>query len=460
MTDKPTSGAYTAALDEARRQERITQAQWRRRRAELARLIAAGDEAAAEKLLREAGVDAATPTATDPVLTAVADPLVRPQPKASKRIPSRGAKSPPTGLARRASARPTSRPLGSLPTQRRSKKPQAGWLGWVRRRPPWLLSLAAHAAVLTALGLLSFTAIGQPSFELTSFMPDAAPHDEAPSPIELVDAQLDPLPEATSSAPAVIDLAAVVEPLPLTPAALGDALMLDAAALAVAVPASGAGQGEGEAAAGGTPAPQGAGRVRFFGAESEARRVAFVVDNSGSMKGGRLETTLIELDRAVQGLSHSQEFYVAFFSDQAYPMFYPDGVTEPLAATPENKRRLSRWLGTVEMCLGGRIVDAMELVAATEPDVVYLLTDGDIRSRWVVQRLTAPDEWPFVIQTLGMGARTAEHLAILQQIASTTGGQYRPVEAIPAAVRRAALKPIRYHRTPGQVWGSKVEPWD
>src|SRR5689334_3254696 len=62
----------------------------------------------------------------------------------------------------------------------------------------------------------------------------------------------------------------------------------------------------------------------FFGTEARGNRFVFVVDNSSSMKGGRLEMAVAELRRTIDALSPKQSFYVIFVSDQTYPMFYPE----------------------------------------------------------------------------------------------------------------------------------------
>jgi hypothetical protein len=61
----------------------------------------------------------------------------------------------------------------------------------------------------------------------------------------------------------------------------------------------------------------------FFGTRSQGNRIVFVVDNSSSMKDGRLEAAVTELVRSVEALSPRQAFYVIFVSDQTYPMFFP-----------------------------------------------------------------------------------------------------------------------------------------
>lgn len=460
-----------AALDEARRRERLSHAEWRRRRAELARLVADGDEAAARALLAEAGGAAkpAAPAAPSRVPRAAAsDPAIlpavapKPSPKAAaKKSPPRLDVSPPAARAAKAPARRRANP--------RRRRTRAGWSEWLAARPPWATSLAVHGALLLAFGLMTFATLGDPGFLLSAALGEAESWDEAPVEIAF-DAALD-APQSTEAAAksmeledaalaldAEVSLASLVEPGSLVDAALGgDVLALAGEGLAATVPggAADARSGGGE----GAPSAAAAGKVRFFGAESVARRVVFVVDNSGSMRDGRMETTLLELDNAVRGLSESQQFYVVFFSDQAYGMFFPEPIDDPLPATQPNKERLSRWLRTVEMCVGGRLIDAMEVAAGLEPEVVYLLTDGDIRSPYVAERLTTPGSWEFTLHTLGMGARTPQHVAILQAAAAATGGVYRPVGAHPRAVAMARQRPLPYHRTPGPVWGSAVQPW-
>lgn len=337
-----------------------------------------------------------------------------------------------------------------------------GWAAWVGQQPPWALSLATHGVALVLLGLLSFATFGEASFRLTASLADEDAWSDMPAEVTLADFEAD-APEPLDAAldqdlVAEIDLAEALEPVALESAIepVGS-IAIDADALMAAV-ASGA-VAEGTASEAGSAAQAAGGKVSFFGAESDAERVAFVVDNSGTMQQGRMETTLLELDAAVRRLSSSQEFYVVFYSDQAYPMFFPDPSHDPLPATRENADRLTAWLRTVEVCLGGRLLDAMELASRVEPDVVYVLSDGDIRSVRVMERLTAPGAWPFVVHTLGMGARTPAHAANLQAIAAASNGTYRPVAAHPAAVQAARLNPIRYHREPGEVWGSRVQVW-
>lgn len=478
------------ALQEARRRERLTQAEWRRQRAEVARLIAAGEEAAARALLQQAGVSGsaheelweASPEADyAPPAVAAPRPKSGPGDPSHNRVTKAKAKTKPS-----TTAKPTARPNRGISPQPKRKPPgprakpsrtnprpkrprqreKPTWSVWLRERPPWVMSLATHGVLIGLFGLLTFGTFGEPGFSLTASLDDSDEWNELPAEVTLasleLDADLSDALDSPNDLSAEVELTTLVEPTAMEPLTdLGAFSSLSAESLMTAVPTAG-GSSEGDSpAGGGSPRSGGApGKVSFFGSESNAERVIFVVDNSGSMQRGRMETTLFELERAVHGLSASQEFYVVFFSDQPYPMFYPEPAEAAVRATRQNKKHLSGWLRTVEICLGGRLLDAMELAAGLEPDVVYLLTDGDIRSQRITSALTAKDRWPFAIHTLAMGARTPQHAALLHTIATNSGGTFRPVAANPAAVARARLRPIPYHRQPGKVWGTAVQAWD
>lgn len=489
------------ALQDARRRERLTQAEWRQQRAEVARLIAAGEEAAARALLEQAGVPATAikQAASTPIPAAANRPeqreaspeavhgppavVAKPEPVSggggtSKKKPRqtkqrRPSTDKPTQInhpekpqAKPKPPKPLAKPL--RPPTRTKRRERKTWALWLRERPPWVMSLATHGVLIAMFGLLTFGTFGEPGFSLTAAIAEPDAWDEMPAEVTLanleVDADLSESLDAPADLSAEVELAALVEPTHLEPLTdFGDFSSLSAESLMAAVPASSpAGQGKAKSqAGGGSPRSGGApSKVSFFGSESHAERVVFVVDNSGSMQRGRMETTLLELERAVNGLSSKQEFYVVFFSDQVYPMFFPEPAEAAVPATRPNKQRLSAWLRSVEICLGGRLLDAMELAAGLEPDLVYLLSDGDIRSSRIIGGLTAKDRWPFAINTLGMGARTQQHVALLNAIAANTGGVFRPVAAHPAAIARARLRPIPYHRQPGKVWGSAVQAWD
>ncbi|TWT86319.1 hypothetical protein Mal64_38590 [Pseudobythopirellula maris] len=332
------------------------------------------------------------------------------------------------------------------------------------RRRPLHVSLLAHGVMLLAAALASFASFSEEPLTLWAGVAEAESLAEMPPLVEF--AALEDTPETPAESPAefepLVDLVAFEAPaieappapsLAFQPMTLGAAAMLAVAAGEPSSPPAAAGAQP--TSPGGAPS----GSVSFFGAESAADRVVYVIDNSGSMQRGRLETSLMELRRSIRQLSESQSFYVVVYSDQAYPMFFPDSTMEMLPATRPNQKKLIAWLGEVEMCMGGRLLDAMELAASLDPHAVFVLSDGDIRSDYVMRSMTEESDWEFTVHTVGMTVRNADHAGRLQAIAQAHGGQYRNVEVHPGALKLSLRRPVPYHREPGPVWGSQVRAW-
>jgi hypothetical protein len=105
---------------------------------------------------------------------------------------------------------------------------------------------------------------------------------------------------------------------------------------------------------GGDSAGVGIGGTSFFGVKTVGKRFVYVVDNSNSMSKGRLEAAIQEVQDSVDLLKPNQFFYVIFYSDTAYPLFYPKTAKTFPNATPANKTKLREWLATVEHCLHTR----------------------------------------------------------------------------------------------------------
>jgi hypothetical protein len=176
----------------------------------------------------------------------------------------------------------------------------------------------------------------------------------------------------------------------------------------------------------------------FFGTAARGNRFVFVVDNSSSMKGGRLEMAVSELVKTVTGLSPRQSFYVIFVSDRTYPMFYPNREPSLVPATPANKQRLAEWAPKAILASGKNreLIKAMDLAASLNPQAVYLLWDGDLKYSEsvrldVLTHLTEPNPWNFVIHTLGMGSLTPKSEQNLRMISQAHRGSFRRID-VPA----------------------------
>jgi hypothetical protein len=176
------------------------------------------------------------------------------------------------------------------------------------------------------------------------------------------------------------------------------------------------------------------GSAVFFGTQSQGDRFVFVVDNSSSMKGGRLEAAAAELLHTTNSLTPKQSFYVIFVSDQTYPMFFPQREPDLVPATAANKQRLAAWLPNAILASGNnrKLIEAMNMAAALQPHAVFLLWDGDMKYSEkvrleVMTHLTRPNQWAFTIHTLGLGVTSLDAEQNLTTIAQAHGGTFRKV---------------------------------
>ena len=482
------------ALKDAKQATLASQADLHRQRAKVARLIAGKEEIAAEKIDAKIQGQVVNDRISEQVeaisvsLEELASDLnapakkgrrtqVKTQPKPQRK---RQQKQPKKAVAAedKTVLNPTRTSRTHNATKKvRSKKSHRGWRAigqslsdWISRRPPWLVSLASHGMLMLSLAFFTFASLQEEPFILTASICEA--DDLAPEiPLVQLVSWEESLSSPSDSITDLLELEApvempVVEPMTIpiveSETLLASEQMPTASSMMIEIAtdqsAKGSKEGTGESTE--TKAPATEGRVQFFGVKEEASRVVFVVDNSGSMQRGRMETTLDELNYAVQRLKEGQQFYVIFYSDQAYPMYYPNSVDSMQPATRENKKKLAKWLRTVEICLGGRLLDAIEMASKLDPQVVFLMSDGDIRSQRVMQSLTDTEAWDFRIHSFGMEVRTKQHAENLAAIAQANEGAFTVVDVRPKAIRRSMVKPIPYHREPGEVWGSAVQVWN
>ncbi|MEQ8208608.1 MAG: VWA domain-containing protein [Lacipirellulaceae bacterium] len=204
--------------------------------------------------------------------------------------------------------------------------------------------------------------------------------------------------------------------------------------------------------------------VTFFGEEIEGKRIVFLVDNSGGMNGGGLETLIAELLRTVDLLTPKQQFYVIFYSDVAYPLFYPRSVYQFVRPTKENKRQLAAWLDSVELCTGNAVDEGLKAAITTRPDTVFLLTDGRVNTTRDGRKLAAfldSRGRRFAIHTFGMGTSpTSQATLQLKEIAAANGGRFKQIEITEEMKSLARERRRPYHnKQPGAVWGKKVGSW-
>ncbi len=119
--------------------------------------------------------------------------------------------------------------------------------------------------------------------------------------------------------------------------------------------------------------------TKFYGKNVVGDSFVFLIDNSPSMKGQRIQVALQQVMMAVASMEKRQKFYVICYSDKAYPMFIPEVEMGLLTATSRNKKRLSEWLQTVRLQPPKQtgIKDALKTAFELKPSTICCLTDGD-----------------------------------------------------------------------------------
>jgi hypothetical protein len=163
----------------------------------------------------------------------------------------------------------------------------------------------------------------------------------------------------------------------------------------------------------------------FFGTGINGRRIAFVVDCSGSMNHPhsseaktRFRLLKYELIQAITAMDSGMEFFVIFFNHEAHPM--PASTMVP--ATPENQKRYLEWVARFRP--GGNTDPrvALQMAMRLGPDVIYLLTDGEFKRR-IERDLLRLQQTSVAIHTICLGDRGGEK--ILKAIAESNNGVYR-----------------------------------
>ncbi len=331
----------------------------------------------------------------------------------------------PTRSVRRQGEMPTAPMVAAHPVVPGEQPPRSTRRGW----PASTISLAVHALILVLLSVFTLgLPLRQPAVDL-SWTTVSYPDVE-----DFQDLQIDPS-ETLDTCEEQMLPAVVEEILEVGGAAeLPVATMLatpTGAAAEQADPGDGGhllGTDEGAAGAAETR-PTGAASASFFGTKVQGKRIVYVLDNSGGMRQGELETLQAELLRSVDGLTSRQLFYIIFYSDALYPLFFPTAPRNFVRATEKNKRRLRQWLDSVEFCLGNVVDEAVAAALSIHPDAIYLLTDGDLdgtRDQRRLRFLLTGTGKKVPIHTVGMGTgETGPAATKLQQVAAANGGTFR-----------------------------------
>ncbi|PHS02885.1 MAG: hypothetical protein COA78_19920 [Blastopirellula sp.] len=199
----------------------------------------------------------------------------------------------------------------------------------------------------------------------------------------------------------------------------------------------------------------GTGQATFFGVQTRGNRFVYVVDNSVSMNNGKFETAINEIKKSVAKLEPEHEFYVIFYSDTSYPLFYPEVQRTLVPATEANKKKLDQWLGKVHRCAETRGEAAMDLALRMRPDGLYLLGDGAFTDRAIFKTIAIAEDHNVTIHTLGFGMTSRDSLGFVR-LAKAYNGTFQNVEV--TAQMRAYSKTVNRpnDKRRNGVWGINI----
>jgi hypothetical protein len=193
-------------------------------------------------------------------------------------------------------------------------------------------------------------------------------------------------------------------------------------------PEAGGGGGSGGGAGGGIGRGVGAG-TEFFGARERAGSFAYVIDCSGSMiEHDALEVAKRELLSSLEQLPPDARFAILFYND-GFTLFH-DAQGRPglMPATAANKDRVRTRLAEVRADGATQTYGALSRSLELEPEVVFLLTDGQALTHEHVEAL-ARAAGAIRIHTIEFGGGPVfGDDAPLPQLAARTGGTFRHID--------------------------------
>ncbi|GAB5403528.1 MAG: hypothetical protein Aurels2KO_17590 [Aureliella sp.] len=170
----------------------------------------------------------------------------------------------------------------------------------------------------------------------------------------------------------------------------------------------------------------------FFGAAAGGNNFCYVIDASGSMRGGPWQAAKFELLKSLASLQPNQRYYIICFNRELSPMVLDGPGPEPSSvyATPENLQKTRRWIETIEIGIGAPPNKALEYAIELEPDAVYFLSDGvtkvDVAAflRGVNQVESLFGESQVRVPIHPIAYYSLEGQSLLRQIAAENAGQF------------------------------------
>lgn len=121
--------------------------------------------------------------------------------------------------------------------------------------------------------------------------------------------------------------------------------------------------------------------VEFFGLRDAAERIVFVCERSGSITDTMMYVKW-ELKRSLTALKPEQQFAVLFMSSGPPVEMAPKGL---VPATSENKTKAADFIDSIVPTGQTSPGPALERALELKPEVIYVLTDGEVDKKTLDQ---------------------------------------------------------------------------
>lgn len=178
----------------------------------------------------------------------------------------------------------------------------------------------------------------------------------------------------------------------------------------------------------------GPGTTTFMDVEGVGKSFAYVIDTSSSMHGNRLKFAQGQLKASLRILQPNQRFAVVFYNDYRerlrlrrnteQDMYFATDVNLELAAHEIDRITCNN--GTFHL---PAILDALSI----QPDVLYLLTDGEpeLFAADLAEIARSMGNTTIHAIKIGDGTISSRTTCWMEQLARQSGGEFREVDRVP-----------------------------
>lgn len=174
------------------------------------------------------------------------------------------------------------------------------------------------------------------------------------------------------------------------------------------------------------------GTPTYHGIPIFAKKVIFILDTSGSMKGQRIVSAKKELVRTIESLPTSTSFNLVSFNSEL-EVWHRALVT----AAPDTKTKAVRWVNQLDADGATHTYDALKATLDQQPEAIYLLTDGQptggtiVEPNGIIEAVRQTNRYRrTTIHVIGVnpGPENGVFSEFLKKLAAENWGQYRRVE--------------------------------